>query len=115
MESNSLIPPSDDLMTLDEIANYFRIGKSTVRKKVKQAREQEGLFPLPLFGRGCKLLWRKTDIENWSGENSVIEFTPSLTLPTHATQTKNQVQVRKGLKQRHGIDVSPQGNNEANG
>ena len=103
-----------DLLTLSEVATHFMISESSVRRKVRLAREQQGLFPLPIFGRGCKLRLKRSDIENWNGENSVIEFSPSVSLAPHQTvQVKNRNQTHRELKSRHGIDIDalPHGNN----
>ena len=105
-----------DLMNLSEVAAYYMISKSSVRRKVKQAREQQSPFPLPIFGRGCKLRWRRSDIEGWDGENLVIEFTPSVSMPTSQTgHVKSRTQTLRELKLKHGIDVPPQTGEKANG
>ena len=105
---------NNDLLTLSEVAAYYMISKSSVRRKVKQAREQQSPFPLPIFGKGCKLLWRRSDIEDWEGENSVIEFTPSVSMPTIQTgHVKRRNQILRELKSKHAIDLS-QASDKAN-
>ena len=105
-----------DLLTISEVAAYFMISESSVRRKVRQAREQQGLFPLPIFSKNCRLRWRRSDIENWDGENTAIEFTPTLPLLTSQTgHVKSRNQTLRELKSKHGIDVPPQVNSETNG
>jgi predicted DNA-binding transcriptional regulator AlpA len=105
-----------DLLTLSEVAVHFMISESSVRRKVRLAREGACNFPMPIFARNCSLRWKRSDIENWDGENSVIEFTPSLSLPTYPTaQVKSRNQTHRELKSKHGIDVSPQRNNDTDG
>jgi predicted DNA-binding transcriptional regulator AlpA len=105
-----------DLFDLNQVCTYFSLSESSIRRKVRQAREGVGNFPLPLFGSGCRVLFKKSDIENWNGEEAeVIAYTPSLTLPPHPTAlTKNQTQVRKALEQEFGIKLPPVTSNEVN-
>jgi predicted DNA-binding transcriptional regulator AlpA len=105
-----------DLLNLTEVASYFSLSPSTIRRKVRETRQGLNNFPLPLFSSNCKLLWKKSDIENWNGEEAeVIAYTPSLTLPPHPTAlTKNQTQVRKALEQEFGIKLPPVTSNEVN-
>jgi len=106
---------NDNLLDLKGVCDYFDLSESSVRRLVKLSREGLGNFPLPLFPAGHVLRWKRQQVEDWNGENSVTEFSPSVSMPTHATQTRSQAQVQKELKRRHGVDVSPLGNNEANG
>ena len=69
---------SDALMTLPEVCNYYGQSESTVRRRIKDSREGRGNFPLPLFRSGCRVLWKRSDIENWNGEGGeTITITPS--------------------------------------
>jgi predicted DNA-binding transcriptional regulator AlpA len=96
-----------ELLTLSEVAAYFMISESSVRRKVRLAREQQGLFPLPIFSKGSKLRWKRSDILEWDGENTEFTFTPSLPLSSHqAVQTKDQAQTHRELRRKHGIDLS---------
>ena len=89
---------SVDLLDINEVANYFGISESTVRRKVKKSRENGFGFILPLFSQGSKLLWRKEDVLSWTGENSeTIVFNPSVpSIP--ATQMKSHVQAQRELR-----------------
>ena len=89
-----------DLFDLADICAYFNLSESTIRRKVRESREGTGNFPLPLFGSGCRVLFRKSDIESWRGADAeVITYTPPLTLPTHqATPVKTNAQVCRELK-----------------
>jgi len=97
---------TSELLTLSEVAAHFMISESSVRRKVQQAREQQGTFPLPLFSKGSKLRWKRSDILEWDGENTEFTFTPTLTLPAlQAMPIKSQAQTHRELKRKHGIDL----------
>jgi predicted DNA-binding transcriptional regulator AlpA len=91
---------NDDLFSMADVCEFFGLSESTIRRKIKNSRDGEGNFPLPLFGSKCRVLWKKEDILNWGGEDSeTIHYTPSLPPPTHSvTQMKNNTQVRKELE-----------------
>ena len=104
---------NDNLLDLKGVCDYFDLSPSSVRRLVKLSREGLSNFPLPLFPAGHVLRWKRQQIENWDGENSVIEFNSSLSLPNHATQAKSQAQTHRELKRKHGIDLS-QASDKAN-
>jgi predicted DNA-binding transcriptional regulator AlpA len=108
---------NENLLDIKGVCDYFELSEATVRRLVKLSREGVGNFPLPIFPPNHVLRWRREQIENWNGESSVIEFTPSLTLPAHqpVQQTKNQAKTHRELKRKHGIDLSPQPMSKANG
>ena len=83
---------------MKDTCNYFGLSESTIRKKVRESRNGESNFPLPLFKSGSKALWRKSDIEAWGGEEGeVIHFAP--TLPSVAPMpTQNLNETRKRLE-----------------
>ena len=88
---------NDDLLTLAEVCSYFGLSESTIRRKVRDSRDGNGNFPLPLFGSKCRVLWRKSDIENWSGEDGdTMTFTPSLPPPMPYVE-RNLAKVHKQL------------------
>jgi len=75
---------NDDLFGLTEVCGFFGLSESTIRRKVRSSRAGDGNFPLPLFGSGCRVLWRKVDILNWTGESGEViryDATPPLTQP----------------------------------
>jgi predicted DNA-binding transcriptional regulator AlpA len=90
---------SQDLLDLKEVASYFGVSESTIRRKVKKRRENGCGFILPLFSQGSRLLWRKSDVLSWEGEGQeeVIMYTPSV--PSLApVQTKSHSQVQRELR-----------------
>ena len=100
------VKKSDDLFDLPEVAGYFGISETTVRRKVRKRRETGVGFPLPLLSSGSRLLWRKEDIVNFRGEDAeTIDFNPSM-VPSmsQAPPIPTSEQVRKGLE-RHGIKL----------
>jgi len=77
-----------NLYDLKDVCNYFGLSEASIRRKVRATRAGEGCFPLPLFGSGCRLIWRKVDIESWRGEDAeVITYTPAI-----LSQSPNRVQ-----------------------
>ena len=105
------IKKSDELFDLAEVAGYFGISESTVRRKVRKHRENGSGFILPLFSQG-RLLWRKSDIVNFRGEDAeTIVFDPSMvpSMP-QAPPIPTSAEVRRGLA-RHGIKLPPVGSN----
>jgi len=85
-----------DVYGITDICSYYGLSESTIRKKVRESRNGESNFPLPLFKRGCKALWRKSDIEAWSGEEGeVINFAPALSsVAPVPTQSLNETRKR---------------------
>jgi predicted DNA-binding transcriptional regulator AlpA len=89
---------SDDLLDLEGICNYFGMSESTVRRKIRETREGRGNFILPLFGSKCRILFRRSDVESWKGEEAeIINFSPSLP-PLTPQVLPSDAQVRKGLE-----------------
>lgn len=101
---------SDDLFNLEDVCDYFGLSESTIRRKVKESRENGGGFPLPLFKGGSNLRWRRADIENWRGEGAeVVMYNPLFIPPVpKAVEIKSQAQVRKGLEAL-GVKIPPAG------
>ena len=96
---------SNDLVGLDFVCSYFGLSASSIRRRVREAREGNNSFPLPLFRASHRLVWRRSCIENWRGEDvEVITFAPSL--PQHPVQMKTSAQVRKRLE---ALDKLPPG------
>lgn len=56
---------------LSDVCEFYNFSQSTVRRKLRESREGLSTFPLPLFRRGSRLLWRKEDILNWRGEGTI--------------------------------------------
>ena len=110
------IQKSDDLFDLEEVSAYFGISESTIRRKVKKSRENGVGFPIPLLSAGSRLLWRKSDILNFRGEDAeTIDFN-QLQIPsmTQAPPIPNNAQVRRGLE-KHGVKLPPiAGSNPSN-
>ena len=106
---------SNDLLTLAEVCAYFGLSESTVRRKVRDSRDGNGNFPLPLFKSKCRVLWKKSDIENWNGvDGATIAFTPVLNLPPHLpAQVKTDAQIRRGL-QALGVNLPPHNGDDLN-
>jgi len=93
-----------DIYDITDTCNYFGLSESTIRRKVRESRNGECNFPLPLFKSGSKILWRKSDIESWGGEDEeVINFTPTA-ISAVPLPTQNLIDTRKRLE-KLGISV----------
>jgi len=89
-----------DLLDLVGVCAYFGLSESTIRRKVRESRNGVSNFPLPLLRSRCRVLFRKSDIEAWRGEDAeTVMFTPSQVSPIpQTTPTQSATQVRKGLE-----------------
>lgn len=57
---------SNAFMDIKQVAEYFGVSVSTIRRRIKERKECEGSFPLPVFGFGNIARWRRSDIESWN-------------------------------------------------
>ena len=89
---------NEDLLDLESVSRYFGLSESTIRRKILETREGRGNFILPLFGSKCRILFRRSDVENWRGEDvEVVTFTPS-SAPPITQGLPSSTHVRKGLE-----------------
>ena len=97
---NKRMKTNNDLFSIVEVCTYFGLSESTIRRKVRDSRDGVGNFPLPLFGSKCRVLWRKSDIESWRGEDAdTIIFSPSQVSPApQVAPLKSNAQVHRELK-----------------
>ena len=56
---------SNDLLTIQEVYQFYGLSEQTIRRRIRESREGIGSFPRPIFGYGRKALWHRADIENW--------------------------------------------------
>ena len=91
---------NQNLYDISDVCDYFNLSEATIRRRVRESRNNTGTFPLPLFKSGQRLVWRKVDIEGWAGEDAgAVTFTPSM-IPAipQMVHTKTEAQVHAGLK-----------------
>jgi len=103
---------SPDLMDITELAAYYGVSESTIRRKVRKSRENGCGFITPIFSAGSRLLWRRVDVENFRSEDAeTIHFHPS-SVPSipPAAQIKNHAQVQREL-QKLGVKLPTADNN----
>ena len=62
---------NENLLTMSEVSAYFGLSESTLRRRIKESRKGLGNFPLPLFRGGQRIVFRRTDIEGWQGEEAI--------------------------------------------
>ena len=105
---------SDELMDIHEVAAHFGLSESSIRRRVRDARNGQSNFVLPLFSSGSRVLFRKDQILSWQGEDAEsVTFTASQVPSISQAQIKSHAQVRREL-QAFGIDVPPLCGSEIN-
>jgi len=57
---------SNDLLSIQEVCQFYGLSEQTIRRRIRESREGVGSFPKPIFGFGRRGLWHREDIENWS-------------------------------------------------
>jgi len=89
-----------DLYDIADVCAYFNLSESSIRRKVRDSRDGIGNFPLPLFKSRCRVLWKKSDIEAWRGEDAeTITFTaPPIPSIPQAPSIPSSAEVRRGLE-----------------
>ena len=65
------IEPMEALMTLEEVAGYFRLSKDTVYRMAQAGK-------IPAFKAGNQWRFRKEDMDAWIEENKVTENNESI-------------------------------------
>jgi len=104
---------NDDLIDLEGVCQYFGLSESTIRRKVRDRRENRGTFPLPLFGSKCRIMFRRSDVENWRGEDvEVVTFTPTMP-PSNPQVERNMTKIHKELAAL-GVRLPHQASSESN-
>jgi predicted DNA-binding transcriptional regulator AlpA len=104
---------SDDLIDLKGVCDYFGFSESTVRRKIRETREGRGNFILPLFGSKCRIIFRRSDVENWRGEDvEVVTFTPTMP-PSNPQVERNMTKIHKELAAL-GVQLPHQASSESN-
>ena len=100
-----------NLLGMADVCEYYGVSEGTIRRRMRDSRDGLGTFPLPLFPKGCRLLWRKCDIENWAGDNSeVINLTTTTSMnqlktPMSPVQKQSSNKARMQLESDFGIKV----------
>jgi excisionase family DNA binding protein len=56
---------STDLLTVQEVAQFYGVSTQTIRRRLKEAKTGKSRFPRPIFGFGRKALFHRRDIENF--------------------------------------------------
>ena len=91
---------NQELMNIRQVAEYYAVSESTVRRRIRERKNGDGTFPIPIFGFGRVARWRRSDIENWS------EVEPEIVTVETPTQVNHKIeQAQKGLASL-GIKVS---------
>ena len=90
---------SSDLWDVVEVANYYGVSTSTIRRKIRKSRENGCGFVTPIFSAGSRLLWRKSDILDFKSEDEAktVMFMPSVPSISQQ-QIKSHAQVQRELR-----------------
>ena len=97
-----------ELWGIKEVAAYYGVSETTIRRKVRKRRENGFGFVIPIFSQGSKLLWRRVDVENFQCEDvEPIVFNSS---PVPSPQMKSHEQAQRELRAL-GVKLPNQSNN----
>ena len=81
-----------ELMNVQQVADFFQVSTSTIRRRLKERKAGDGTFPIPVFGYGRIARWRRVDIESWN------EIEPEIiTVETPTMLNRKAEQAQKGL------------------
>ena len=94
-------------MNVKQVAEYFGISESTLRRRLRDRKNGEGTFPTPIFGFNKVARWRRYDIENW------YETGPDIITVESPTQINRKVESAKKSLTTLGIKV-PKTENKSN-
>ena len=83
---------NQELMNIKQVAEYYAVSESTVRRRLRERRNGDGTFPIPIFGFGRVARWRRSDIENW------CEAVPEVIVAETPAQQNHKIEVaQRGL------------------
>jgi len=54
-----------EILTVSEVASHFRVSVPTLKRWLMMSRRGRFDLPMTISPKGCRLLWRREDIENW--------------------------------------------------
>ena len=80
---------TSELMDVKQVAEHFGVSESTIRRRIKERKDGEGSFPVPVFGFNRVARWRRLDIENW---NEIEPEIITVETPTQKNQKVKQAQ-----------------------
>ena len=66
---------------IQEVANYFQVSISTIRRRRAESIKGLSSFPAPVFGQNRKGLWRKEDLELWVEGGQDVSNVPHIESP----------------------------------
>lgn len=67
------------LLTVQEVANVFRVSISTIRRRVASARNGASKFPMPIFQKGHTLRFMADEITEYRENVPEIPHCPNNT------------------------------------
>jgi len=79
-------------MNVKQVAEHFGVSESTIRRRIRERKDGEGSFPVPVFGFNRVARWRRFDIENWSETEPEI-----IAIETSAQVSRRVKAARSGL------------------
>ena len=83
---------NQELMNIKEVAAFFQVSESTIRRRLRERKHGDGTFPIPVFGFGKIARFRRADVENF------CEVVPEVVAVETPTQRNHKVELaQKGL------------------
>jgi predicted DNA-binding transcriptional regulator AlpA len=86
----------NEIISADEVCEYFRICRQTLKLWIARARAGQSDFPLPISPFRSKLRWRRADIEGYQSEIGNDRAMPKSLSP--AQRKARQAKVMKELE-----------------
>jgi predicted DNA-binding transcriptional regulator AlpA len=68
-----------ELWDIKQVAEYFCVSESTIRRRLRDRKNGIGSFIVPVFGFSRIARWRREDIENWNEQEPEIVMVETLT------------------------------------
>ena len=96
------------LLTLNEVSEIMQISPSTIKRRVKLAREGKSSFPVPIFKKGMKCLWVADEIMSWK------EDMPEVFRPDSPAALNERIELDLNRLRAMGMKIDEVGNTEAN-
>ena len=81
-----------EFWNIQQVAAFYAVSESTVRRRIRERKNGNGTFPIPVFGFGRIARWRRSDIESWNEVEPEI-----ITVETPAQQNRKVELAQKGL------------------
>ena len=97
------------LLGIEDIMRIFNLSRVSIYRKVKEAREGNSQFPLPLWGKQ-KLRWNAADVEAFCRPKTVSQVQVQVNNSKQQRQSAKDTRARQASVEqalaRHGIVIN---------